>query len=265
MNHSNVNARTCTNWALFLIWSAAVAAGAWQVQSLKDAVDGPYAAKARERQLAAAEALRKRQRAAAEALLKRQLAAARRELEARRIVAKAMASWRRTNLRKTTSAWFAQHFEMSRNIMMEAGIEPFHGKLAVACITMNRVHSSRYPSTVKGVIWQQAQFSWTHLPKYRPYRGANAHQAILKTGKKFPGWSRAWADSKRAAAQVLTGAYSCARFAGIYHYMNPDYVTLRHRRQWRRGLEPVFRIGRHVFWKRRATPGRHAANTRTQR
>lgn len=265
MKNLNSKANRHVNRALFLAWTAAVAAGVWQAQAIKDAVNAPYAARALERQMAQAAAARKRRLAAAAALRHRQLAVTARALEVHKILARATTSWRRTNLRKTPGAWFEKHFEMSRNVMMEAGIEPFRGKLAVACITMNRVRSKRYPDTVKGVIWQQAQFSWTFLPKYRAYRGVNARQEILKTGKKFPGWRQAWADSKKAAAQVLTGAYDCARFAGIYHYMNPDYTALRHRRQWRRGMEPAFRIGRHVFWKRRATPDRHAANSRRER
>ena len=44
-------------------------------------------------------------------------------------------------------------------IYCEAGGEPFDGKLAVGAVVINRVLSSRYPGTVSGVIYQNAQFS----------------------------------------------------------------------------------------------------------
>ena len=42
-------------------------------------------------------------------------------------------------------------------IYCEAGGEPFDGKLAVGAVVINRVLSSRYPGTVSGVIYQNAQ------------------------------------------------------------------------------------------------------------
>ena len=42
---------------------------------------------------------------------------------------------------------------MSRIIEAEAGVEPFLGKIAVGSVVMNRVSDSAYPSTVKGVIF----------------------------------------------------------------------------------------------------------------
>ncbi len=44
-------------------------------------------------------------------------------------------------------------------IYCEAGGEPYDGKLAVGAVVINRVLSSRYPGTVSGVIYQNAQFS----------------------------------------------------------------------------------------------------------
>lgn len=165
-------------------------------------------------------------------------------------------SWQGISFGQTDRTYFEDQLELARNIMFEAGIESFAGKLAVACVTMNRVRSATYPPTVKGVIWQRYQFSWTHLPKYARYRVPNWVAAIERTGKRQPGWRAAWADSKRAAAKVLTGAHDCAPLAGIYHYLNPDMVARSLIRAWSRGFEPAFRIGRHVFWKRRAAPVR---------
>ena len=43
---------------------------------------------------------------------------------------------------------------MSKNIYFEAAMESTAGKLAVAQVTMNRVNSERYPSTVCKVVYQ---------------------------------------------------------------------------------------------------------------
>ncbi len=41
----------------------------------------------------------------------------------------------------------------------EAGSEPYEGKLAVANVVLNRVRSSKFPSSISGVIYQNSQFS----------------------------------------------------------------------------------------------------------
>lgn len=48
---------------------------------------------------------------------------------------------------------------LSALIYCEANSESYNGKLAVGIVVMNRVRSSRYPDTVKGVIYQKYQFS----------------------------------------------------------------------------------------------------------
>lgn len=48
---------------------------------------------------------------------------------------------------------------LSSIIYCEAQSESYNGKLAVGIVVMNRVKSSRYPDTIKGVIYQKYQFS----------------------------------------------------------------------------------------------------------
>lgn len=48
---------------------------------------------------------------------------------------------------------------LSAIIYCESGSESYNGKLAVGIVVMNRVRSSRYPDTVKGVVYQKYQFS----------------------------------------------------------------------------------------------------------
>ena len=44
-------------------------------------------------------------------------------------------------------------------IYCEAGNQSYTGKVAVGSVVMNRISSSRYPNTLKGVIYQRGQFT----------------------------------------------------------------------------------------------------------
>jgi spore germination cell wall hydrolase CwlJ-like protein len=227
----------------YMVWLLLVAVGIWQVGVIKATLEAPFEEAARARHMEAEG----------------------RKIATAQMIARAIRSFRHISFERTPKSYFDKHWELSRNVLLEAGIEPFRGKVAVACITLNRVRSKAYPNTMKGVIWQTAQFSWTHLPKYAAYRGPKAQAAIDKMAARHPSWRLAWHGSRRAAAQVLSGASDCRRFAGIFHYMNPDYVSRGLRRQWRKGYAPAFRIGRHVFWKRLPVSARQAHMHRKSR
>ncbi|MCR5624510.1 MAG: cell wall hydrolase [Lachnospiraceae bacterium] len=48
---------------------------------------------------------------------------------------------------------------LSSIIYCEAGCEGYQGQLAVGMVVMNRVNSSLFPNTIKGVIYQSGQFT----------------------------------------------------------------------------------------------------------
>jgi spore germination cell wall hydrolase CwlJ-like protein len=50
---------------------------------------------------------------------------------------------------------------LETNIYRESNGEPYAGMLAVGLVTLNRVKSSMFPSTVCKVVHQPYQFSWT--------------------------------------------------------------------------------------------------------
>ncbi|MCM3571096.1 cell wall hydrolase [Neobacillus mesonae] len=47
---------------------------------------------------------------------------------------------------------------LARLVRAEAEDEPYQGKIAVACVVLNRVASSKFPNTIKEVIYQKSQF-----------------------------------------------------------------------------------------------------------
>jgi spore germination cell wall hydrolase CwlJ-like protein len=53
---------------------------------------------------------------------------------------------------------------LAKNIYHEARSESLRGQLAVAHVTLNRVDSGRYSSSLCGVVYQRNQFSWTQNP-----------------------------------------------------------------------------------------------------
>jgi spore germination cell wall hydrolase CwlJ-like protein len=71
------------------------------------------------------------------------------------------------------------------NIYWEARTETYEGRLAVVAVTMNRVASPNYPDTVREVVWQRKQFSWTHDGLYDTPRHRRSWQEALKMASRF--------------------------------------------------------------------------------
>ncbi|WP_276357333.1 cell wall hydrolase [Cohnella caldifontis] len=80
---------------------------------------------------------------------------------------------------------------LAKLVEAEAGDEPYEGKLAVASVVLNRVHSDDYPDTVKGVIYAPSQFSPAgngQLDKTTPSKESlQAAKAALSGENNVPG------------------------------------------------------------------------------
>lgn len=124
---------------------------------------------------------------------------------------------------------------LALNVYYEARGEPLAGKYAVAEVTMNRVVSRRYPSTVCGVVYEKrwdrlrkryvGAFSWTEFdirphPEGEPWHTAKEVAGVIYFGQQPP------------------------RLNGALHY-HATYI----RPSWARGQQPVARIGGHVFYE----------------
>lgn len=125
---------------------------------------------------------------------------------------------------------------LSLNVYFEARGESTAGQHAVAEVTMNRVASSRYPNSVCEVVYQKnwdtirkryvSAFSWTEFDS-RP----------LPEGK-------AWQRAQQAAIDIFYGRKQPQlNGATLYH-------SVHIKPSWARGIKPVARIGRHVFYKK---------------
>lgn len=124
---------------------------------------------------------------------------------------------------------------LAENVYFEARGEPSDGQRAVAEVTLNRVASPRFPSTVCEVVhekrWDDIRerylgaFSWTELDARRNPKGAEWERAVEIAAAVYEG--------------VETPLVSGALFYHATHI----------RPSWARTKEPVASIGRHVFYE----------------
>ena len=112
---------------------------------------------------------------------------------------------------------------MAKVIYYESRGESLAGKLAVAKVTLNRVNSGKFPSTVCGVVYQKGQYSWTRgtPPKI--------------TDKK------AWQESLNIASNAIdTGLTELDHFKAIYFH------SKQVKPKWKYKYAKT--IGNHIFY-----------------
>ena len=122
---------------------------------------------------------------------------------------------------------------LTKNIYWEAASEPFEGKVGVAQVTMNRVESGKFASSVCGVVHQKnivyekviCQFSWycESVSKVRPI-----HREL-------------WKESEEVAKKVLLENFRLPSLKNALYY-HADYVNPG----WQK--PKIEKIGRHIFY-----------------
>ena len=123
---------------------------------------------------------------------------------------------------------------LTKNIYWEAASEPFESKVGVAQVTLNRVASGKFPTTICGVVYQKnviyqkviCQYSWVCEDNYKI-------KAIH---------TPSWRECEEVAKKVLFEGFRLPSLenAMFYHasYIKPG---------WRN--EKLAVLGRHVFYK----------------
>ena len=132
-----------------------------------------------------------------------------------------------TTLSRATSTTAATNlYWLARIIHAEAEAEPYEGKVAVGNVVLNRVNSSAFPDTIKGVIFEYYQ----GIPQFSPV----ADGTIYNTPS---------ATSIQAAKAALAGQRPVGTAT---YFFNPDKAAGR----WIVDNKTyVKRIGNHVFYK----------------
>jgi len=108
-----------------------------------------------------------------------------------------------------------------RMILQEAANEPLAGQVAAAGVALDRVKDRRWPSTIKKVIYQPAQFTGMHIG-FRDYSKAQITQARL------------------AVSLAESGTRPCGKLLW-YHATQVDP-------SWHRVLSLKCQIGNHIFY-----------------
>ncbi|MCM3568258.1 cell wall hydrolase [Neobacillus mesonae] len=114
---------------------------------------------------------------------------------------------------------------MARLVHAEAVGEPYAGKVAVATVILNRVASSEFPNSVKGVIYEKAGGHFAFTPVM--------NGAINKTAD---------AASKRAVNEAL--AFRGQGNGSLFFYNPKTSVS-----KWVATRQVTVKIGKHVFAK----------------
>lgn len=110
---------------------------------------------------------------------------------------------------------------LSKLVAGEARGESYEGQVAVAAVVINRVKDSRFPNSIRDVIYQKNAFS------------------VVKDGSIN---MQPTESAYKAAQEALYGEDPTSE--AIY-FWNPDIATC----QWIKKLDPYMRIGNHVFAK----------------
>jgi spore germination cell wall hydrolase CwlJ-like protein len=114
---------------------------------------------------------------------------------------------------------------LSLNVYWEARNQPLAGQLAVAQITMNRVHNNNYPNDVCSVVYDHKQFSW-----------------YWDGQSDIPKEEKAWETAMIVASAAMAGS-------GHVELQNSlHYHAVYSQPYWKDSMAYVTTIGDHVFY-----------------
>ena len=131
--------------------------------------------------------------------------------------------------RKQVQPFFTEEdvYFMTEAIYFEARGEPPHCQQAVGHVIKNRRSNALYPDTIRGVVWQSKQFSYTHDGKHERM---DDHK------------------SKHIAEQIareILGKKVLDSTNGAMYYVNPELTT----QTWFKSMEVTLVCGNHTFFR----------------
>jgi len=122
-------------------------------------------------------------------------------------------------------------FCLSEAIFFEAGNQSYRGKLAVANVIVNRLHSGQWPDSICRIVRQRGQFTYQDI-RNRLY-------------PKTPGLLDQVNESIDVAVQVITGT-TPDNTGGALYFINPRIATDR---TWINKFHRTAVIGDHWFYR----------------
>jgi len=116
---------------------------------------------------------------------------------------------------------------LAKNVYFEARNQSTFGQLAVAMVTMNRVEDRRFPNSVCEVVYQNRQFSWTHL--------VNDHT---------PKERQSYKEIYRLAQVVYNGEIEDITSGSSFYH-----ATYIKQPRWAKRMKKIGIIDQHIFYK----------------
>jgi spore germination cell wall hydrolase CwlJ-like protein len=144
------------------------------------------------------------------------------------VMSAALRQYRKVRHVSPTEQWC-----LATAIYFEARGEPQRGQAAVAEVVINRTSVQGYPSSICGVVYQNAQkrnaCQFSFACDGKPDRIAEP---------------RAWRVARRIANDVLAGRRAVAEVTSATHY-HASYVKPR----WAKAMRRLASIGQHIFYE----------------
>jgi spore germination cell wall hydrolase CwlJ-like protein len=122
---------------------------------------------------------------------------------------------------------------LAKAVYFEARGEPERGQTAVAKVILNRVESEKYPDTICGVVYQNAE-------RRNACQFSFACDGVPDVAKEQKAWQRA----QSIAVETLQGRNVPGPVLTATHY-HADYVHP----YWANKLERLSKIGSHIFYR----------------
>jgi len=119
---------------------------------------------------------------------------------------------------------------LTKNIFFEAGVESLKGKIAVAQVTLNRLATGRWGTSICHVVYAKAQFSWTLSKKKR---------SEIPKGKL-------WHESQLAVRLFVDGGVRLLEVGNSLFY-HTDYIR---EPAWAHQKYKMAQVGQHIFYER---------------
>jgi spore germination cell wall hydrolase CwlJ-like protein len=135
----------------------------------------------------------------------------------------------------TASTRVKQQRCLAEGIYFESRGEPVRGQIAVAQVILNRAFSGHYPTSVCGVVYQNAH---RHLACQFTF-ACDRHRDVIRD-------QAAWRRAKEIAAGALDGKLWLSEVGKATHY-HAYWV----RPGWVRTMQKLHRIGVHTFYRPR--------------
>ena len=135
---------------------------------------------------------------------------------------------------------------MAKNIFFEAAIESTAGKLAVAHVTLNRVDSKQFPSTVCEVVYEGPHYTGANGTLYPVRERCQFSWYCDGKGDDPREGSRSWEDAQELAKYVLLRQEELPDITdGALHY-HASYINVPN--GWNK-KKVTTKIDTHIFYR----------------